>query len=237
MLNFFKKIIGKLNFLKDRYIYFKKLNMGEIVWARMPLSKKNMKSIETTHQTRPYLIVKKSKFFIYCFQSSSKAWSKAYNYQEYKINKFRYNIRKDSFITLRKVYKIPFWNIKTIYVSLDDIDLKNIEKRLEILECKFKFKIKYKFDDGDIVKIKNQNYYIYASDNTNIYCLIVYPNKPSNQYEKIKVDNRTYFTKFEKKMTFNRKENMQIVNIAFGDEREKIKKQMREYKIKKIKNA
>ena len=237
LIKFFKRIIIKVDFLKDKFSNFQKLKSGDIIWAKMPLSKKKMKNIEAGHQIRPYLIISKNKFYIYCFQSSSKTWNKAYNYQEYRINRFRYKITKDSFINLITIYKVPFWNIKSKYINLQDIDLKNIEKRLEILNSKYRFNISFKIDDGDIIKIKNQLYYVYASDNTNLYCLIIYQNKPSNKYERIKIDNYIFYTKFEKRVNFNRKEEIKIVNIAFTEEKEKIKKQMKESKRKKLKKS
>jgi len=233
----FRKIKEKISFLKGKFAYFQRFKLGDIVWAKMPLPKKALKQVDIDHRIRPYLIVGKNLFYIYCFQSSSKKWEKAYNYQEYKINRLRYKITKDSFISLKKVYKIPFWNIKSKYISLQDIDLKNIQKRLEISGSNYKYYIDYKFDDGDVIKIKNQLYYIYTSDNTNLYCLIVYTNKPSNKYEQIVVDGQIYYTKFEKKACFSRKTSMEIVNIAFYNEKEKIKKQIKEYKSKKIKKA
>ncbi|MBR2289543.1 MAG: hypothetical protein IJ867_02790 [Clostridia bacterium] len=237
MTNFFRKIKEKIYFLKARYNFFRKLEPGDIVWAKMPLSRKDMKLVELAHQTRPYLIVHKSRFYIYAFQSSSKKWNKAYSYQEYRINRFRYQIPKDSFITLKKVYKIPFWNVKSGYIHLQEIDLKNIQKRLQILDCKYGYPVSFRVDEGDVVQIQDQFYYVYAEDNTNLYCLIVYPKKPSNQYERIKINNKFFYTKFEKKAIFHRKEEMKMVNMAYSEERDWIAKQMKLYKRKKIKNA
>lgn len=237
MIKILQKIKTKIDFWKNKWIFFKSLALGEVIWAKMPLSKMKMKQIEVEHRVRPYVIVRKSKFFIYAFQSSSKKWKKAYNTQEYRINRLRYHIPKDSYITLRKIYKIPFWDIKSKYFKLLPIDLQNIEKRLEILQCCEKFDMNYSLKEGDVIQVENKLYYIYASDNSNLYCLIIYSNKPSNQYENIKINHKFFYTKFEKKAVFSRKSKMSIINLAFPEEVEIIENQIKNYKRKKKKTS
>ena len=235
-MEFFKKIKSQIDFLKCQWEDFKKLKPGDIVWAKMPLPRKKLKSIEAEHQVRPYLVVDKSRFFVYAYQSSSKKWNKAYNYQEYRINKLRYEMSKDSFITLTNVYKIPFVNLKKKYISLNEFDIKNIQKRLKILSSEFQYHVHISINEGDVIQIEKQMYYVYASDNVYLYCLIIFPSKPSNQYDVIKIDNRSFYTKFDKKVTLKRTDEMQISNIAFYEEIELILKQMKESKLK-LKNA
>ena len=132
--NILKNFIQKINIFKNQKRLLKSLNPGDLVWAKMPLSKKELNSIAENHQVRPYLVVHKNNFNIYAYQSSSKQWNRLNNCQEYFINKFRYKQNKDSFINLTKVYKIPFINLKSYYITLNKQDLKNIQKRLQIQE-------------------------------------------------------------------------------------------------------
>ena len=233
LTNLFKKIKIKIDFLKYKYKCFKNLKPGDIVWAKMPLSKKKLNKIETEHQIRPYLVVAKCRFFIIAFQSSSKKWDKSYNYEEYKINKFKYGMNKDSFITLTQIYKIFFINLNKKYISLNEFDMKNIQKRLKILNSEFEYNINFKISDGDVIEINGQLYYVYTSDNVYLYCLIIFPSKPSNKYSLIKIDNKNFYTKFEKKLALKRDKDMKIRDIAFREEIDLILSQIKEYKIRK----
>ena len=58
--------------LKEKIKLMNVLQPGDLVWSKMPLSRKELKKIEKEHQVRPYLVVDKSLFFIYAYQSSSK---------------------------------------------------------------------------------------------------------------------------------------------------------------------
>ena len=129
--NILKILIQNINKIKNQKKLLNSLDPGDLVWAKMPLSKKELKSIEKSHQIRPYLVVTKDKFNIYAYQSSSKQWNKLNNCQEYFINRFLYKQKKDSFINLTQIHKIPFINLKSYYITLNEQDLKNIQKRLQ----------------------------------------------------------------------------------------------------------
>lgn len=221
--NILKSFIQKITIIKNQKKLFDSLNSGDLVWAKMPLSKKELNSIEVNHQIRPYLIVSKDRYNIYAYQSSSKQWNKLNNCQEYFINRFRYKQKKDSFINLTKVHKIPFVNLKTKYITLNEQDLKKVQKRLKIqTNNKYQFSIDIYILEGDVIVINHQLYYVYASDNVYLYCLVIFKKCPKDKkkYANIIINNKTYYTTFKEKVSFERTTKMNIVNIAYKSEME-----------------
>lgn len=194
----------------------------------MPLSKKELNTIELSHQTRPYLVVAKDNFHIYAYQSSSKQWNRLNNCQQYMINKLHYHQNKDSFINLTKIYKIPFINLKDKSVTLNLFDLKNIQKRLLLSPSNiYNFSVNTCISDGDVVLINDQLYYVYASDNVYFYCFVISKKFPKDNkiYKNILVNNKTYYTTFKEKVSFPRTTNFEMVNIACKNEIEAILEQ------------
>lgn len=242
--NILKKLIQKIINIKNQKQLINSLKSGDLVWAKMPLSKSKLKTIEETHQIRPYLVIKKGKFSICAFQSSSTNHKALNNYQEYFINRLNYNQKRNSFINLTKVYKIPFINLKEKYITLKNQDIKNIQKRIKIqINRKYPIDINYQFSvdiqivEGDLIIVNNKSYYVYADDNVYLYCIVVYKKYIQNgeSYTNICINKRTYYTNFEEKMVFNRNIKMEISNIASIDEKEFIlnKKKEIKYKLKR----
>ena len=225
----FKIFIQKTNQIKNQKKLLESIKPGDLVWAKMPLSKKELNQIEESHQVRPYLIAQKDKFNIYAYKSSSKSNERLNNYEEYSVNSLRYNRNKNSFIDLTKIYKIPFFNLKSKYITLNQFDLKNIEKRLQIQANKnnkntFQFPIDIYILEGDMIEVNNQLYYVYASDNVYIYCLNLYKYNPKDikKYEIISINSKMYYVSFKEMTSFKRTAKMKIVDIAYKSEKEVI---------------
>lgn len=239
--NILRNFIQKISIIINQKRLLNSLAVGDLVWAKMPLPKKELNSIDENHQIRPYLVVHKNKFNIYAYQSSSKQLNKLNNCQEYFINRFRYKKNKDSFINLTKVYKIPFTNLKSYHITLNEQDLKNIQKRLQIQKnCKYQFSIDVYIVEGDVILINNQLYYVYAFDNIYLYCLIIFKKCPKDKrkYTNIVINNKTYYTNFKKKASFERTTKMNIINIAYRSEMKSIleEKNKSEFNQKKLSN-
>lgn len=241
--NILESFIQKINIIKSQKKLLNSLNPGDLVWAKMPLPKKELNKVEESHQIRPYLVMHKDKFNIYAYQSSSKQSDNLNNCEEYCVNKIRYKQNKDSFINLTKIYKLPFVNLKEKHITLNELDLKNIQKRLLIHRGKgiYKFTREIRIGEGDVIRVNNQLYYVYASDNAYLYCLTIFKKSPKDnkKYTKIIINNKTYYTTFKEKADFERTIKFDIVNIAYKSEIEEILKKKKdiEYKQKGISNT
>lgn len=241
--NIIKSFIQKINSIKLQKKLLNSLNVGDLVWAKMPLHKKELNKLEKSHQIRPYLVIHKDKFNIYAYPCSSKQSNNLNNCQEYCIHQIRYKKNKDSFINLSKIHKIPFINLKEKHITLNELDLKNIQKRLLTQGEKniYKFAIEIRIEEGDVIRVNKQLYYVYASDNVYLYCLTILKKCPKDNkiYTRIIINNKTYYTSFKERVDFERIIKLDIVNIAYKSEIEEILKKKKdvEFKQKELSNS
>ena len=226
----------KINIVKKQKEIFEKIQAGEMIWAQMPLNKKELSEIEESHRIRPYLVVKKEKNFIFCYQSSSKSRKQYNNYEEYCLNKLKYKNKKDSWLDLKSIKRIEIKNIKGNYIKLKEIDIKRIEKRICIEQNRgnsetIKFNKTIYIEIGDVILYNEKLYYVYSEDNVNIYCFEIHKRKKENVIEEnIIINRKTYYTNFKELKAINRKDKMEINNIAYKDEVLEILKKKRELK-------
>lgn len=203
---------------------FNKVKVGDMLWCKMPLSKLQLSKIEKNHRTRPYLVVKKEQNFLWCYQSSSKDRKKINNYEKYGINSGKYKNKKTSWIDLKSIKKIKIKNIQMEFITLNQIEIKKIEKRICIGQNRGNIKL-IRFNDpiyleeGDVVVKDDKLYYIYVEDNVNIYGFRIHKKLQKNQRMKsIKINRKTYYTNFKELITIKRNEDIKIINIAYKEE-------------------
>ncbi len=217
-------LIEKIQLRKRQKDIFEKVQVGDMLWCKMPLSKKELSEIETSHRVRPYLIVKKEKNFLLCYQSTSKNRENLNNYERYCIKAGKYKNKKDSWIDLTNIEKIRIKDIQLEFIKLNQIDIKKIEKRITIGQNKgnsqlIRFNEPIYIEEGDLILRNQISYYVYAEDNVNIYCFKIQKRKRENQkLEKIIINGKSYYTDFRELRTIKRNENVVINNIAYTEE-------------------
>ena len=239
ILDIVKNIYYKIKSSKLQRKTFLEIKTGDMFWAKMPLKRRKLKEILEDHRVRPYLAVRKEKNCLICYQSSSKKNMRVSNYDEYHIKKEKYMKKRDSWINLYNIIKVPICNIEDKYINVNKFDLQQIEKRLEILEFKKgkkieKFNIPIIIDIGDVVEYKNTLYYIYASDNVNIYGIKIYSRNLNMSKNNIKfiINDRIYYILQDeiKKETINRAEKLKLVDIAYPEEVEALRMSIKKCK-------
>lgn len=228
MIKIINKIVNKINnklcSVRQQRKIFQETQIGDLLWCKMPLPKKQLKQIEDSHRIRPYLVVKKGPNFLLCYQSTTKNRKEMNNYQKYLINGKKYGKKRDSCIDLTKVEKIPIKNIQSPYIKLNQIDIKKIEKRIWISQCRgnsdlIRFNEPIYIENGDVVLKDEKTYYIYSGDNVNIYGFKIQKrNKDKQELETIKINRKTYYTNFKEFKTINRNDIFDVVNMANEDE-------------------
>ena len=222
------KINNKLCTAGQQRKIFQETQIGDLLWCKMPLPKKQLKQIEESHRIRPYLVIEKKSNFLLCYQSTTKNRKEMNNYQKYLINGKKYRKKRNSWIDLTKVEKISIKNIQSPYIKLNQIDIKKIEKRIWISQCRgnsnlIRFNEPIYIEIGDVVVKDEKAFYIYAEDNVNIYGFKIQKgNKDKQQLETIKVNRKTYYTNFKEFETINRNDVFEVVNMAKEDERDEI---------------
>lgn len=231
MIDFILSIYYKMKSNKEQKKLFSEIEEGDMIWAKMPLSKKKLKTIEESHRIRPYLVVKKSKNYLICYQSSSKASESLNNYEQYLIKKERYKKKRNSYLTLSKTIKVPICNIKNKYIKVNDIDLRKIEKRLEIIENRDrrdieKFNVPINIEEGDVIFYNENTYYIYTTDNVYVYGIKIHKrNTKKQKSKKIIINRKTYYIILDdaKKEGLKRNLDLRLIDIAYPEEIEEIK--------------
>ena len=221
----YKNILKIIKDYKNKKQLFNSIQPGEMIWAQMPLCKKELNKIAIDHRIRPYLILKKDKKFLYAYPSSSKHAKKLNSIQEYCINSTRYQTPKNSYINLTTLVKIPISNIKSKFTNLISHDLQNIEKRLKVFaNHSSQFNIPFNLNEGDIINNHSQLYYVYTSDNTNLYAYTIYKKvKKHKKLIKVIINGKSYYFDFNNKRILRKSEKNDIVDIASKDVRKQIK--------------
>lgn len=231
ILKFILGIYYRIKSSKEQRRIFAEVQPGDMIWAKMPLKKKELKKIEENHRVRPYLVVGKTKNMLICYQSSSKPSVKLNNYEEYYIKKEKYGKKRDSWLNFTKSIELPICNIKNRYISVSEFDLKEIEKRLQVMTYRRdkkveKFDINVEISEGDVVDYNKGIYYIYAADNSYVYGIKIYRrNTYEQESDKIIINRKTYYSikNDTKKEAIKRTANLKIIDIAYKDEMEVIK--------------
>ena len=55
----YNRLMEKRQLRQKQKEIFEKTQMGDMLWCHMPLSKRELRKIEISHRSRPYLVVKK----------------------------------------------------------------------------------------------------------------------------------------------------------------------------------
>ena len=203
---------------------FDKVQVGDMLWCKMPLSKLQLSKIERNHRIRPYLVVKKEQDFLWCYQSSSKNREEINNYEKYGVNSGKYKNKKTSWIDLKNIKKIKIRNIQLEFITLNQIEIKKIEKRICIGQNRgntklIRFNEPIYIEEGDVVVKNEKSYYIYTEDNVNIYGFRIQKKLRKKQRMKnIKINGKTYYTNFKELITIRRNENAKVINMAYKEE-------------------
>lgn len=201
------------------------VEVGTLVWAKMPLKRKTLKKIEKNHRVRPYIVVYKDLTYVYGVKCSSSPKNIRNNYLEYFIPGKKYRQTKDTYVKLGKIYKVPVNNLKSKYYTLKNNDVISIKKRLAIIknsgaEIDYNFPKGFKYDKGDVLKDGENTYYVYDVDNKNYYCYYcsIKYDKKAKRYIKANVNWQPMYFNLSEKLCFSQNKKMDIINIATEDE-------------------
>jgi len=219
----------------DKIKLFNELQIGDMVWAKMPLSDEKLQHIEESHRVRLYLVVGKDKNAIYGFQSSSKRFGEMNNYQTYGINLSKFGYEKNSWIQLVNIEKVPIDNLINYMVDLSIRDLSMIEKRLQIQSNRGKrtrptFNVPIQICQGDVVQYLAADkmlYYVHFADNCKV---IAYP--ISFQFRKhwikIKINKKNFYIDLSEQVVITDIKQLKIIDIANNGEIGAIERKIKE---------
>lgn len=217
-------------YTQEQYELFKECQIGDLLWALMPLPQEQLDKVAKDHQIRPYLIVKKEDDHLLAYASTSTSQhSEAYQY--YCYHGYSHGAYKLAYIQLKTIYILPIQNLRTFMMQLSNQDLKNIEKRLLLhkpanryLQCTPKTPIRY--ETGDIISIQTEQhihyYYIYQDDQQNLYGLYLIKGSQRDAKYIITLHKVPYVIDFQRKQVINRKNSMKLIGILNSQQQEEI---------------
>lgn len=192
-------------YTEKQYELFQSLQVGDIVYAQMPLSDWEISKVPEGHKNRPYLIVGKDEKHIYGFPSTHKKLKKSF-LQHYYISKEKYPVfmmhdkivkkKQMSYFDLQKERQLSIEHLISYSSTLDEDDLKQIEKRILITEelCKEKrkhFRVWVEPQIGDIVWMNKNYWYVFKRNGQRLFCHPLSKESNENSYEII-MNKETY---------------------------------------------
>ena len=219
---------------------FDELQVGDMVWANIPISEAN---VEYSHKIYPYLVAGIGDGVIYAFYSSCKRYCKLNNYQTHGIDLRMFGYDK-SWIQLQNIFAIPVDNLRCKMIHLADYDLAMIEKKLQIQsnyskKSNLSFNIPIRFAAGDVIvspKDSKKYYYVFSAEGNKLICYPISTHS-KNTCIKVKVNERKFFINFAEKIIINNIDNVKIVNIANNTEILTIEKQKKGFDAKAKKDV
>lgn len=169
---FLRKIFSFFPLKKKREKFIPRYEVGDVVYAFMPVKKEELVNIPSGHERRPYLIVDIDyengfyKSFLFTSDIKKRKGSSALIY---------YNNDSDeriSCVVTQGLWHLSDNNIINFDYKIDDKNALDIAKKMltsdkeEILNAEFleKYKDKIVLERGDIIKINDFDYYVYAKD-------------------------------------------------------------------------
>lgn len=200
---------------------------GNIIWAKRYDNEKEMLSIPEGHREGPYVIIHKDKKKVYGLKCGSNPKDNIYT--RVKLSKELYGLNKDTYVYTAKLVLLNKERYEHYINNIFQEDLDNIHKSMDIYKIRTGNKIDvyppdkiiYDFTEGDIVKYKGKDYYIYSADLQYYYLMPIYRTTNGD----IDINNRKYSFDFdeEKIMKIPLNEKLQIENITDMKKRKLIK--------------
>ena len=177
-------------------MFYNFLKQGDIIWAKRYKNKKEKNKIIEGHQEGPYIIIKKGIFSLYALQCTSKIRNIDLDNQYYKLDE-KYKLIKKTYVRLINFEKLKYKQFIRKIDELEFSDYNYLLKKISLISKKFK----YKFAKGDVIKYKNNTYYIYDV-NKKYLC---YKTTKKNNNKNIVINNYSFdFNSTHKINKFNK---------------------------------
>ena len=228
--NFRLKVSGKPLYTKIQFDIFTKLEPGDLILGKMPMSDSELYDVPDGHRHRPYLVIKKGEKSVTCLQGSHKQYSEDDETFKTNIANFgQYN--GDTFFSIAEKYEIPVENINRNIGSLTDKQLKALQRMIMLNDkdskTAFKFeKVNNIFKFGDIVDSGKGLFLITNDKNDSLkgYRLIERPVRNSFTFS---LDNKQLFIDFYSYRTL-RPEYIKLVKHLSSNKISNLKRFLRE---------
>lgn len=199
---FFSRWLRKEKEPKNSLI--QQINIGDIIFAKLPLSDKQLAKIDPDHIKRPFIVVKKNEDTLITYQFSSVKKDFFHEYDFYKQSFLFNDNSKPSYIYLYKTIELPIENVITIKKPMNEHILMRLDKRIYLANRNGKnlprFYTSLVAEKGDIIYMDGQMYLIITQVEDH-YIVNKIERKPSQQQQTYKIknsNNKTYYIHYMK---------------------------------------
>ena len=219
MFTIIKKIIAHFKsvpYTDEQLELFKRIIPGDVIYAKMPLDKEELNSIDPTHRQRPYLVIKKEKDYLITYPYSTVNRTKKMRTYEYFKSR---NKGRISYLYLQTHYDMPIENIIHINGHLSDSKIQKIDKRLYLKRHRNgvtvpRFNVRFYPECSDIVQVRNR-YYLILSHKLNKYRTYeVFLQAKHNKLEHIVNNHHDYYIDYLKEHFIDDSENFKYLDIT-----------------------
>jgi len=155
--------------MKDELL---ELKIGDVIWAKRYSNKRQREKIKANHREGPYIVIKKTDKRIYAIPCTSNKNIR----NAYKLGKIS-TYSKISYMLLEQIEIIGKYKYIRKICTLNNKKINEIMNRINGLLKKKKLKninknnIIFNYDIGEVIKYKNNKYYIYGKEEKNYKCI------------------------------------------------------------------
>lgn len=212
-----------LNRLKKQKTKFDLLKEKDIIWCKRYETEDEKANILKGHREGPYIVLKKTKNKAYCLYCTSSKKDNLIDDAYYPLDRKKYYFEKNSFVSFYEVVIIHENRFIKKLRTLDDYDFEKIKKILNvktnnktILKNYFKTrKLKYEIGINDIIKYKNELFYIYDMNDKEYNCYKIYIKK--NSKNPIVINGVIYSFDFLQKANIKYKSKIKLIGTLTSD--------------------
>lgn len=218
------------SYTQEQYELFKECQIGDLLWALMPLTHEQLDRIAKDHQIRPYFIVKKKEDCLIAYASTTTPQhGEPYTYHCYPG--YSHGKNKISYLKLETMYVLPIKNLRTFMMHMPQRELRKIEKRILLNKLAGKtnlitLKIPIHVEKGDVISLPVEQhihyYYIYQDDQQNLYGMYLIKGSQRDAKYMIRLQKVPYVLDFQRKQVISRKNNMKVIGILNSQQQEEI---------------
>lgn len=202
--------------------WFDACNVGDVIWARMPLSEAELNRIEPTHRVRPYFIIFKTNTTLIGKSCSSKAFVTSKEYHSFCLEKNQ-PLPKRTWIDLRQDHVVPIKNLMSSPYPISQKELRRIQKNLVLISVCDAVALTYlpinvQWEKGDIILCDHVYWYLLDYSLGSLQVIRLYeafqPYMDDAGWGLLFNAGKCYYAQFSDVIHFNGKLKMRLVGRA-----------------------
>lgn len=207
------------------------IEIGDVVWSKMPLTKEQMLRIPPGHRIRPFVIVEVMKEGCIGYACSSTPWQYSAPSMQFRIDKDRYDIQKSSYADMSKKWELSYSLIQSHYCHLQEDDLLSL---LEMSKHKQQHHVMNEIGVGSIIRFEHQLYVVYEAYKEHLYAHVMLEKKlqHAHSYQPFSFNKQLYYIDFSIRFDVSHWQQVEILYHLSKIQRDELKRKSTEIRQK-----